>query len=292
MKLSNRQKGIFALILLALIFSSMGIFARYLKTNFTIFQQVYLRVGAAFFLSLIFFNKKIEFKKFINLPTSEWLVIFFRASTLYLFGVSLFTYGILNAKYSNVSFISTLPLTAVFGFLLLRERFSFKKLFYILLAFFGVVFISVSDMNNIFNWSKGEFITMISVIFFSLSYISRKWHTKLLNNYEITAAIFFLALLLIVSASLFLGEGLPINNWSPFLLLVVLGAGIFNLANLLLTNYGFARVKAVLASNILALESIFAVLIGLLIYQEIPTLKEITGGVLILFSVIKMNRLE
>lgn len=74
-------------------------------------------------------------------------------------------------------------------------------------------------------------------------------------------------------------------------MLVVLGAGIFNLVNLLLTNYGFSRIKAVLASNILALESIFAILIGFLFFRELPNLKEIIGGVLILFSVIKMNKL-
>lgn len=130
------------------------------------------------------------------------------------------------------------------------------------------------------------------MIFFSLSYISRKWHAKILNNYEITTAIFFLALLLLVSASLILGEGLQLNNWNLPLILVVFGAGVFNLANLLLTNYGFARVKAVLASNILALESVFAILIGFLFFRELSNLKEIIGGVLILFSVIQMNKLE
>ena len=133
---------------------------------------------------------------------------------------------------------------------------------------------------------------MISVIFFSLSYISRKWHTKILNNYEITISVFFLAFLSIFFVSLFLREGLPINNWTPFLLLIVLGAGIFNLGNLLLTNYGFARVEAVLASNILALESVFAIIISLIFYKEVSNLKEIIGGILILFSVIQMNKLE
>lgn len=292
MKLSNKQKGIIALILLALIFASMGIFARYLKTNFTLFQQVYLRVGAAFLLGAFIFNKKINLNKFKKLPIREWIVLVFRALTLYLFGVSLFTYGILNAKYSNVSFISALPATAIFGFLLLGEKFNFKKLFYVLLAFFGVVLISVSDVNNIFNWSKGEFITMISVLFFSLSYISRKWHTKILNNYEISMAIFFISFLSIFLTSIFFGEGLPLSSWTPFLFIIVLGAGVFNLANLLLTNYGFARVEAVLAGNILSLESIFAVLIGFLFFNELPNLKELIGGTLILFSVIQMNKIE
>src|SRR3989339_185910 len=206
MKLSEKQKGIISLVLLALVFSSMGIFARYMKTSFTLFQQVYLRVGMAFLLGTILFNRKINFKKFLILPIHEWLVLIFRALTLYLFGVSLFTYGILNAKYSNVSFISALPLTAVFGFILLKEKFSYQKLLYVFLAFLGVIFISASDFNNVFNWGKGELVTLISVVFFSLSYISRKWHSKILNNYEITTLIFFISLISILFTSISLKE--------------------------------------------------------------------------------------
>ncbi|MEK7522472.1 MAG: EamA family transporter, partial [Patescibacteria group bacterium] len=77
-----------------------------------------------------------------------------------------------------------------------------------------------------------------------------------------------------------------------FILLVVLGAGVFNVGNLFLTNYGLERVEAVLASNLFALELIFALLIGFLFYRELPNLKEIFGGVLILFSVVQMNKLE
>jgi len=58
------------------------------------------------------------------------------------------------------------------------------------------------------------------------------------------------------------------------------------------TNYGFEHVKTSIASNILTLEMFFAVLIGFLFFREIPSLKEIFGGVLILFSVIQMNKLE
>ncbi len=69
-------------------------------------------------------------------------------------------------------------------------------------------------------------------------------------------------------------------------ILALIGLSIF------FTNYGFEQIKTSIASNILTLEMFFAVLIGLVIYQEVPSLKEIIGGVLILFSVIQMNRLE
>lgn len=56
----NRQKGILALVLLSLVFASMGLFVRYLNTEFTLLQQVYLRVLAAFILGLFIFRKDIH----------------------------------------------------------------------------------------------------------------------------------------------------------------------------------------------------------------------------------------
>jgi len=292
MKLTQKQKGVIALVLLALLFASMGVFARYMQTSFTLFQQVYLRVAAALLLSLIFFKNKINLGKILKINSRDWLVLVFRSLMLYVFGVSLFTYGIINAKYSNVSFISALPLTAVFGFILLKEEFTFKKMMYILLAFIGVVFISVTDLNNLFNWGRGEFVTLISVVFFSLSYVGRKWHSKLLNNYEITTLIFLISLIFVFLTSFFMGESLPIYGWSYFLGLVVLFAGLFNVGNLYLTNYGFERVEAVFASNLLTLESLFAIFIGFIFFREVPVMRELVGGALIIFSVIKMNELE
>lgn len=293
MKLNEKQKGVAALILLALFFASMGIFARYMEEmSLTLFQQVYLRITAAFLLTFIIFRKKINPKKLLKVPRKDWLILLLRSLTMYVFGVSLFTYGIINAKYSNVSFISALPLTAVFGFLLLKEKLTLKKVLYVLLAFLGVVFISVPDFNNIFLWGKGELMTLISVVFFSLSYIARKWQSKALNNYEITAVIFAISMAIVFITSISLGEGLPLGNWSYFLLAIVVGAGLFNVGNLLLTNYGFERVEAVLASNILALESLFAIAIGFIFFREAPVIRELIGGTLILASVIKMNQLK
>ncbi len=292
MKLTEKQKGVAALILLALFFASMGIFARYMQTSFTLLQQVYLRITAALLLTLVIFRKNINPSKLFKIPNKDWLILFLRSLTMYVFGVSLFTYGIINAKYSNVSFISALPLTAVFGFILLKEKFTIKKILYVLLAFLGVVFISVPDFRNVLLWGHGELMTLISVVFFSLSYIARKWQSKALNNYEITAVIFAISMAIVFITSISLGEGLPLSNWSYFLLAVVVGAGLFNVGNLLLTNYGFERVEAVLASNILALESLFAIAIGFMFFRETPVVRELVGGTLILISVIKMNQLE
>jgi len=289
---TEHQKGVLALILLALVFASMGLFARYLSTGFLLFQQVYLRMLAAFIVGYFVFRKQVDISKYRKLPFKEWLIIILRAVSYSLFGIILFTQAIIITKYSNVSFIGSLPMTAVLGFVLLHEKFSFKKLALILLAFVGVLFISVKDYSNIFYLGKGEVLTLISTVFFSLSYIARKWQSNLLNNKELTVINFLVAFLVVFLVSILKGDGLPVTGWNWGLLLAVVGAGIFNIGNVFLTNYGFQKIEAVLASNILTLESVFAVVLGFLVYKEVPMAKELLGGIVITLSVVGMNKLE
>ena len=65
-----------------------------------------------------------------------------------------------------------------------------------------------------------------------------------------------------------------------------------NVFNTYLTNYGFQKIEAVLASNILTLEALFAVILGFVFYREVPLIKDLFGGVVIISAVIAMNKLE
>lgn len=289
---TEHQKGVLSLVLLSFVFASMGLFSRYLSTGFELFQQVYLRMFSALLIGMFVFRKDIAYKKYLNIPKKDIVVIIFRAVSFSLVGIVLFTKALLITKYANVSFIGSLPLTAVFGFLLLHEKFSLKKVAYILFAFIGVLLISVTDYSNLFKWGYGEILTLVSAIFFSLSYIARKWQTDYLNNKELTVANFFVSAIIIFIASIAYGEGMPVDGWNFGLLLAVIGAGAFNTVNNFLTNYGFQKVKAVLASNILTLESFFAIILGLFVYKEVPTLKELIGGLIITVSVLGMNKVE
>ncbi|EKD67694.1 MAG: Membrane protein [uncultured bacterium] len=288
----ERTKGIIALVLLTLVFASMGLFVRYLNAGFLLFQQVYLRVFAAFILGIVIFNKDLSLEKLKKISVKEWGLFLFRGISGYLFGVTLFSQAILLTKYSSVSFIGALPFTAVFGVFLFKEKLNIQKFLLILLAFIGVVLISVKDYSNIFIWGRGEVVALVSTIFYSLSLISRKWHSKLLNNKEITTITFFIAGIAVLITSICAGEGLPLNHWTLGLFTAVIGAGLFNVINLFLINYGFQKVEGILASNILTLESFFAIILGFLFYKELPGLKEIIGGVLIVGSVLLMNQLD
>lgn len=290
---SDRDKGMIAIIVLSFIFATMGIFARYLNAEFTILQQTYLRIFAAFLLGLLIFYKDIDFKKIKKISLKEWSLLVFRSIALYLIGVTLISEAYIIAKYSNISFISALPITAILGFIFLKEKVTFSKIFFIILGFLGVILIAVKDYSHLFAWGHGEIFALISSIFFALSYISRKWQSNLLNNKEIALIIFFISSILLFGTSLVFHEGVPnSHSFSGFILFIILLAALFNVANLFLTNYGFQKVPAVFASNLLMLEVLFALLISIAFYREFPNLKEIIGGILIIFSAYRMNKID
>jgi len=289
--LNERNKGVISLILLAWVFATMGVFARHLGTQFELFEQTYLRIGIALLISPLLFSYKIVWAKYLQLTKSDALILIFRAVCLYL-GVVCITEGLLNANYANASIVAVVPLMPIMAYFLLKERISYKTVGFIILGFLGVCLMSLDGWS--FNrLGYGEMMAFISLIFFDLSYIGRKWHSEHLNNYETTIFMFFIGSIFLFVTSLFLGEGLPTTNqFSSSIILALLGGALFNVVNLLLTNYGFQHVKASVAANILTLEVVFALGYGMFLFQETPVVREVLGGMIILISVYFVNKIE
>jgi len=206
--MDEHKKGIYALIFLAFVYACMGLFVRWLNTSFELYQQMYLRIAMAFLLGLIFFNKDLHFSKLKNLSKKEWILFIVRAGAFYFIGINLFTRALLLTKYSNVSFISSLPITPIFGFLLFKEKANVKKVSLILLAFLGVILLSVKDYSNVFNWGNGEILALLSSLGFAFGYVTRKWHSDLLSNKEITVITFFFGAIMLFGGSIASGESL------------------------------------------------------------------------------------
>jgi len=291
--MTNRSKGTLALFSLSLIWGSFGLPIRYLSHYFSFIQQIYLRVLPALIVGLIIFYKDLNFGKFLKMPKKEWIVLLFRCLILYGFAVTLYTKAYTLTTFSEVSFLGAIPTTAVLGFILLREKVTAQKIFWILVSVAGILLITIKSYSHFFTWGRGDEVALISDFFFSLSYIARKWQTNFLNNKEISIFMLGFGFFFLLIISIVIGEGLPsIGSFTLPTLSVIVGAGIMNIGSIFFTNYGFAYVEAALASNIVSLESFFAVIFGFLFYKEIPTLFVFIGGLLIMGSVVLLNKEE
>jgi len=292
MQLRKSTKGVLALIVLTIMFASIGIFTRYMQTSFQLFQQTYLRMGGALLLGFLFFGNDLHVKKLRKVPIRDWLLLFVRSFSNYIGGVILFTLAVFSTTLGNVSLIQTLPFVAIFGILFFREKLSKGKIFFLLLSFIGATIMSINNISDIFLWGKGQTLSLISAFFFSFGYITRRWQTKALNNKEMTQIMLFFAVIFLVIGSFFFKEGLPIHGWNLLIIGTLLISSVFNVAILFLVNYGFEHVQPLLASNLLTLEGLFALILGFLFYKEVPAIKDLVGGLCIICAVIGMNYLE
>lgn len=289
---STRQKGVLALVTLSFAFGLIAITIRYLGSYFELYQQLYLSAATAFLISLVIFPKTLTVKKLASVPKMDWLIILSRIICGYIIGGFLYREAVFIAKISNVTFIQALPFAAVFGWLFFKEQLTLKKLALLLVAYVGVVLIAVTDYSNVVSFGRGKLFSLVSGAFFSMSYVLRKWQSDVLMDTEITQIILVFASLFLLAASMLRGEGLPTIPTEPLLLVCLFLTGAFNAINIFLINYGFKHVKATVASNILTLEALFAMLLAIIFYSEVPNVKELVGGLFILFGAVAMNYVD
>jgi drug/metabolite transporter (DMT)-like permease len=287
--MTEQKKWIISLILLAWVFATMWIFARYLDLSFELFEQTYLRIGVAFALSCVFFYKKVRFTRYLSTSWKDIFLLCCRAVFLYL-GVVCITQWVIEAKFANASLIATLPLMPIFGYIILGETLSMRTLSWIIVWFIGSLIITFQPDFSLWRW---ELFALASLIFFDISYVMRKMHSNYLNNYETTTFMFFVgALFLFITSFLMWETFISMNDFNGIILFVIVVAWFFNVLNLFLTNYWFDKVKVAIAGNILTLEIVFALIYWLFLYREIPILREIIWGSIILLSIYMVNKTE
>ncbi|MCL1990603.1 MAG: DMT family transporter [Defluviitaleaceae bacterium] len=285
--------GILSLFALSLISASMGIFMRTLGQELQLFQQLSFRLSAAFLVTILLFYKDIDYEKLKKMTNRDWTVTSSRTLFMYLFGISSVTIAFIrSSNYGNISFILALPMVAILGVLILKEKMTLIKALLILLSFIGVVIISVDSFANITNWDISSLFALVGTTSMAMNAILRNKHTNLLNDKEIAALMLFIAAFITTLISFLLGERISSVNWSLNLIFMIMLAGLFNALIIFFINYGYSKVNPLTANNIVATQSLFGVLIGIVFYQEVIGIREIIGGTFIILSVIAFNKLR
>ena len=290
----ERRKAILGLLLLTVIFGLFGVLIRVLdNAGFTLLQQVYLRTAISLVTAYIIFKKHIDLSKLKKLETKEWVLFTIRAVCIYLLGIVLFSAAVINTNLGNAALISTLPIIPALGFIFFREKLTLGKVLATVGAFSGAFLIAATDVLDPFAWKTGDFYALISAVGLSVGYATRKLHSELLNNREITLVTFFFGLICVLFVSFITSESLPANiNWTAGVIAALFITGFLNVINLFVANYAFEKLSNVLAGNILTLETLFSILFGYFIYSEILSVREALGGMMIILSVWAINKIE
>ena len=184
-----------------------------------------------------------------------------------------------------VSITFAVPIfTTIFSILFLSEKVGFFRWLAVIVGFIGIVVISEPGLSalNIYYIFPFIFVLGLSYVAISIRQLSSTEPVWLISLYFSVA---------ITLAGLFtIPYGWLMPNLKDLILLSFIG--IFGgVANLWLSqSYKFAEVSLVTPLKYLAL--VFAIIFGYLIWDEIPTIKTLTGAALVIVSSIIIFRRE
>ncbi|KKS47972.1 MAG: Membrane protein [Candidatus Gottesmanbacteria bacterium GW2011_GWA2_42_18] len=248
------------------------------------------RTSVALLVTIFFFYRKISVQNLWKASKKDSVLIIIRSFAHYA-GTLLWVTAVPMTKLFTVAIIDSIPYSAILGWLLMRENFNLKKLLWTATTCLGVILISLKPAGGNITIGLGEILLVLSGLSLGFRMVSVRWHHQKLNNWELTSVIFLIATVLFGTTLFVRGDSVPSTLFLPGVILLTFLGGIINLVNLYFTHTGYRRIEAVLAGNILQLEILFGLILGFVIFSELPNIREIIGSAVLLFSIYKINKL-
>ena len=224
-------------------------------------------------------NKAFDWKGFLR-----GLVLPSMLPGLFLFaGTSVQQLGIMTTSASKAGFLTALylVLVPVLG-LFLGKKVNLWVWIGVVLALVGVWFLSVNLEMTI---QKGDILLLIGALFWALQILALDHLTPKLDALELSFGQFLTAAVLGLVVSLITETGPVVANpsaWGPLLYSGIVAVGI----GFTLQVFGQSKVDPALASLILSLEAVFALLGGMIFLGERLSDREWLGCAVMLAAVI------
>ncbi len=285
LKRSGVSKGIVALFFATFLFSLFGVFTRLIADQVGVFFQLLVRVsimcGIFFAIGRLTHSfKKIkgnDFKLFIlrGILVVVDFTSFYIAITQLPLGLTLFIF-----------YAASVAANFLYGYLFLHEEITSIKVISLFLALLGLVAIYGDSFGSL------KLIPALAAIFSGACFgLTTSTSKTLTDKYSVTqvnfvayltAAILAIPLLIIVQEDI--SFNIPISTILLLILFSITGVGAFYA-----TLYGYKFLEAQKASLIMLAELIFVVLLGFVLYKELPNINTIIGGILILSALALPN---
>ena len=274
---NTANKGFLALTSTALILGTFGVWIRLLSQAFTDSGQVLARsIFATIIISAVIVIKKYDPFK-IDEKNLKYLSIF---CIVFPVSILLFTYSANQIKVSNSLFmlyVGSLISTAFFGKVLFNEKFTFRHILALILVLIGLTFfIYPFSIQSI---SLGLIFGIMAGLLEGTAHTLRKLMASLKREVIVfyqSASGVVIAYLFVVSSG---GQIVKDLTFNSVLIAALFGFLLVAIGYLLV--YGFDHFDVNLGTIILATELFFALVINAIFLNEIPTMYEVIGGILI-----------
>ena len=264
-----------------LFISTSGVLGRYITLPPPI--SILIRsLIALFFISLFAIYKRYTFK--INYK-KHGLAILLSGFFMALHWITYF----FSLQWSNIAIgmmtLFTYPLITVFLEPLFMNVKLQKRHFILgLMVIFGIYFL-VSEFNIDNSKTRGLLIGLLSALAYSLRNLILKKHNAM-GNGSIQMIYQLGIIIILLFPSFWLYPGVNITSQWPYLL--ILGLITTSLGHTLFLN-SFSHFSLSSASIMSSIQPIFGILLGSIFLYEIPNIKSIFGGILILMTVLIEN---
>ena len=287
---NEKNKGILSLILVAGSTAVVAVVARFLSEYLNAYWQLFCRVSIALLLTVVLFRSKINIENVKNASKKDlWLLIL--RSAAHFAGIVLWVTAVPMTKLFTVTLIDSVPFSAILGWIMMKEKLSAGKLLWTAVTVLGVILVSLKSVGENLTFGTGELLLVISGFSLAFRSVSVRWHHQKLNDWELTSVILLLTTFLLGAVLFIRGENVPSGIVLPNVISLTFIGGVINVINLYFSHYGYRQIEAVLAGNILQLEILFGLVIGFLIFAELPNFREIIGSAVLIFSIYKINKL-
>jgi len=198
-------------------------------------------------------------------------------------GASLQQIGLIYTSAGKSAFLTTLyiVLIPIFG-LFLKERINGQIWISVILATIGLYFLSI---NENFTMRKGDAIVLLATVFWAIQIIVVGKYASRVNSLKLSVFQFVVAgILSIISALIFEEPNLKtiIDCAGPILYTGIMVVGVAYTLQII----GQKTTPPTTASIIMSTESIFAAISGALFLNEIMSLRELFGSILMFAAVI------
>ncbi|SIS47174.1 DMT family transporter [Salimicrobium flavidum] len=283
--MSDRNKGIFLLLISALGFSMMGAFVK-LSGDVPTIQKAFFRniVAALLTLGVVLWHKERLFGK------KENQKLLMSRSALGAVGIVLNFYAIDNLVLSDAEMLNKLSpfILIIFSALFLKEHARRYQVISILIAFIGTLFIIQPEFSvEIFPYIVG----VLGAVFAAGAYTMLRVLGNKEKYYTVVFYFSFFTTVLLLPFTVLFYEPMSATQWT-FLLL----AGVFATVGQFGVTLAYKFAPASEISIFFYSTVVYSALLSILLFDQIPTLLSVIGYVIIFsasfYMFLKNNHLD
>jgi len=282
----NIKQAVKYMLLASLLFAFTGAFAKLLSNHMSSLEVVFFRnIAGVIIIGLATYKRPLKQKG------GKPLLLFFRGLIGFI-ALLMYFYNIAHISLAEAqTFSKTAPIfTAIFAYIFIKEKLSFKAWLGVFVGFIGILFITHFTATNL---SKTDWLGILSGVGAGLAYTSIR---ELKNFYDTRAIVLSFMLVGTIGPVVLMaiGEFITTSNFdfviAKFIIphniawFYIIGLGVTATLSQLFMTKAYMSAKGGIVGTIGHTNIIFSIIVGMMLGDSFPDIIVIFGIILIILS--------